>query len=91
MTVLSMMARGACRALALAFMGAVILSSCHKAAAPPEPTAVSEPEDWPGFGRTGGEQHYSPLDQIDIDSISRLGLAWHYDLRPENTLTVTTS
>jgi hypothetical protein len=89
MTVFGMMGRAArlLACLALVFTGATTLSACKKAAAPPEPTALSEPEDWPGFGRTGGEQHYSPLDQIEVDSVSKLSLAWHYDLRPENTLT----
>lgn len=56
-------------------------------AAPPEPTAMTDPNDWPSWGRTGGEQHYSPADQVDVDNVARLGLAWHYDLIPENTLT----
>lgn len=64
-----------------------MLSACKEAAAPPEPTALIDAEDWPSFGRTSGEQHYSPLDQINVDTVSKLGLAWHYDLRPENTLT----
>ncbi len=55
--------------------------------APAEPTALSAPEDWPTWGRTDGEQHYSPLDDIDTDNIQRLGLVWKYDLVPENTLT----
>jgi quinohemoprotein ethanol dehydrogenase len=89
MTVLGMMRRTpwlfACFVFALS--AAAALSSCKKAAAPPEPTALSQPDDWPSFGRTGGEQHYSPLDQISVDTVGKLSLAWHYDLRPENTLT----
>src|SRR5882757_8689188 len=89
MTGLGMMGRAArgIVCVALAFAAATVSSACKSAAAPAEPTALLEPEDWPSFGRTGGEQHYSPLDQIDIDSVSKLSLAWHYDLRPENTLT----
>ena len=36
--------------------------------------------DWPGYGRTFGEQHFSPLTQIDAQSVGKLGLAWAYDL-----------
>lgn len=59
-------------------------------AAPPVSSAsryvdVSDGADWPGYGRTFGEQHYSPLDQIDHNSIQRLGLAWFMDLGPESS------
>tara|TARA_B110000503_G_scaffold45770_1_gene74833 strand:- start:1253 stop:3352 length:2100 start_codon:yes stop_codon:yes gene_type:complete len=43
--------------------------------------------DWAAFGRTYGEQHYSPLKQINADNLDRLGLAWSYDLGPENSVT----
>lgn len=43
--------------------------------------------DWPAYGRTYGEQHYSPLDQINADNVGRLGLAWSLDLPPGNTVT----
>jgi quinohemoprotein ethanol dehydrogenase len=44
-------------------------------------------DDWAAFGRTYGEQHYSPLTQINANNIDRLGLAWSYDLGPENSVT----
>jgi quinohemoprotein ethanol dehydrogenase len=47
----------------------------------------SNGRDWPGYGRTFGEQHYSPLSQIDEANIGRLGLAWWMDLGPENSVT----
>jgi quinohemoprotein ethanol dehydrogenase len=47
----------------------------------------SDGRDWPAFGRTYGEQHYSPLDSIDETNVSRLGLAWSLDLDAENTVT----
>lgn len=43
--------------------------------------------DWPGYGRSFGQQHYSPLEEIDETSINRLGLAWSMDLGPENSAT----
>jgi quinohemoprotein ethanol dehydrogenase len=36
--------------------------------------------DWPGPGRTYGEQHFSPLAQIDQANVAGLGLAWSFDL-----------
>jgi quinohemoprotein ethanol dehydrogenase len=47
----------------------------------------SDGRDWPGYGRTFGEQHYSPLTQIDQTNIRRLSLAWSIDLGPESSWT----
>jgi len=60
----------------------LILRGDAEDAQPAEPTALVSPDDWPSFGRTPGEQHYSPLDQIDTGNVGELGLAWHYDLEP---------
>jgi len=42
--------------------------------------AEREPGQWLSPGRTLGEQHFSPLNQIDADHVQQLGLAWYYDL-----------
>ncbi len=73
--------------LALTILGAAVLSSCGQGSPPREPSALSDPDNWPSFGRTGGEQHYSPLKQINVGSVKKLSLAWHADLPSENTLT----
>jgi quinohemoprotein ethanol dehydrogenase len=36
--------------------------------------------NWAAFGRTYDEQHFSPLVEINTETVSRLGLAWAYDL-----------
>jgi quinohemoprotein ethanol dehydrogenase len=36
--------------------------------------------DWPMYGLDAAETHYSPLDQINADTVKRLGLAWSTDL-----------
>jgi PQQ-dependent dehydrogenase (methanol/ethanol family) len=36
--------------------------------------------DWTTHGRTGDEQRYVPLDQINAGNISQLGLAWYADI-----------
>lgn len=43
--------------------------------------------DWPGYGRTFGEQHFSPLTLIDEHSVRHLGLAWYMDLGPASPYT----
>ena len=48
---------------------------------------TADGRDWPGFGRTYGEQHFSPLTQIDDGNIGKLGLVWSMDLEPGNSAT----
>ena len=73
-------------------IGAFLLTSC----APTQKVAIvaddqaadtADGRDWPGFGRTEGEQHYSPLGEIDSASVTKLGLAWSMDLPPGNSAT----
>ncbi len=40
--------------------------------------ADAEPGNWFTTGRTFGETHYSPLFQINKDTVSSLGFAWDY-------------
>jgi quinohemoprotein ethanol dehydrogenase len=47
----------------------------------------SDGADWPAFGRTYGEQHYSPLTAITDGTVQRLGLAWSMDLPLGNSAT----
>lgn len=42
--------------------------------------ADREPQNWLTYGRTYSEQRFSPLKQINDRNVSRLGLAWYYDL-----------
>lgn len=36
--------------------------------------------NWPSYGRTYSETHFSPLDQITTGNVGRLKLAWSHDL-----------
>jgi len=47
----------------------------------------SSGDDWPAFGRTYGEQHYSPLAEVNAGTVKRLGLAWTLDMGPGNSVT----
>ena len=40
----------------------------------------SDGNDWSAFGRTYGEQHYSPLTEINDRNVAHLGLAWSFDI-----------
>ncbi len=42
--------------------------------------ADAEPGNWLAHGRTWSEQRYSPLEQINDQNVSELGLAWYFDL-----------
>lgn len=48
----------------------------------------SNGDDWPAFGRTYGEQHFSPLTDIGAANVGELGLVWSHDL-PANQNTAT--
>lgn len=47
----------------------------------------SKGDDWPAYGRTYGEQHFSPLTQVNDRNVGQLGLAWSLDLPPGNSVT----
>ena len=51
--------------------------------------AAEEPENWLAYGRTYEEQRFSPLEQIDEATVSRLGLAWIYDMQTTRGLEAT--
>jgi quinohemoprotein ethanol dehydrogenase len=42
--------------------------------------ADSEPGNWMSTGRDYGEQRFSPLGQINLDTVGQLGLAWHAEI-----------
>src|SRR3954470_10912489 len=52
-------------------------------------TGSKSGEEWVSYGGSWSEQRYSPLKQIDASNISRLGVAWSYDvpLAPGNPQT----
>jgi quinohemoprotein ethanol dehydrogenase len=42
--------------------------------------AAKSGDEWLTYGQNPGETRYSPLKQVDASNVSRLGLAWSYDL-----------
>jgi len=48
--------------------------------------ADSEVASWLTHGRTYAEERYSPLHEIDADSVSQLGLAWYFDTKTRRGL-----
>jgi quinohemoprotein ethanol dehydrogenase len=55
---------------------AASLSACKQA----PPAAVQDGSDWAMYGRTTDEQRFSPLQQINEQNISQLGLVWSREL-----------
>src|SRR3954464_14322276 len=45
--------------------------------------ARSEPQNWLTYYGAYDGQRYSPLDQIDTDSVQRLSLAWVFSFAPQ--------
>jgi quinohemoprotein ethanol dehydrogenase len=58
------------------FAGVAHAAPADKALLANEP----DPRNWPAPGRTANETRFSPLDEIDRDTIGRLRLAWSLDL-----------
>jgi PQQ-dependent dehydrogenase (methanol/ethanol family) len=44
--------------------------------------AQGKGEEWLSYGFTPQETRYSPLDQINASNVSRLGLAWSFEVGP---------
>ncbi|MGD9664810.1 MAG: PQQ-dependent dehydrogenase, methanol/ethanol family [Novosphingobium sp.] len=81
----------------------LVLAGCHGANAPDAIEASasadviarqnlrlvdkSDGKDWPAYGRTYGENHFSPLEDINIESVGRLGLIEWLDLPPQPVAT----
>jgi quinohemoprotein ethanol dehydrogenase len=52
-------------------------------------TATSPDVDWPLHGLTSHEERFSPLAQIDRETVTRLGLAWSYPTGSDRGLEAT--
>jgi quinohemoprotein ethanol dehydrogenase len=76
------------RAIGLTVAAALAVSGFQLTARPPAPAAGlidgNQGDDWSAYGRTYGEQHYSPLSAISTANVAKLGLAWSYDLPAGN-------
>ena len=46
--------------------------------------------NWLTYGRTHSEQRYSPLDEINVDTIGKLGLAWSMEIPNGGNMVATT-
>jgi quinohemoprotein ethanol dehydrogenase len=51
--------------------------------------ADSEPGNWMSYGRNYSEQRFSELKQINSQSVSKLGLAWSFDLNTKRGIEAT--
>jgi len=70
-----------------AAMGCLTLASLgYSRAAGIYDDAVVDPENWSAFGRTAGEQHFSPLTGINDKNVAKLGLVWSMDLPAQNSV-----
>ena len=52
-------------------------------------SAESEPGNWLAYGRTYEEQRFSPLKQINKETITDLGLVWSKDMGTNRALEAT--
>ncbi|MFI4978893.1 MAG: PQQ-dependent dehydrogenase, methanol/ethanol family [Nevskiales bacterium] len=73
---------GAVRKFSIAAATALLLCAAQAVADVDNTTLGNEADgtDWGAFGRTFSEQRFSPLDQINRQTVPKLGLAWSLDL-----------
>jgi len=67
-----------------------VLSGCTRAPQVIDNAALANQDDgrnWPAFGRTFDEGHYSPVSLINTDNVKRMGLVWSLDLDVTNSIT----
>jgi quinohemoprotein ethanol dehydrogenase len=77
-------------AASLLFLGGAAAGSSHGPAdnqSARRLTDRSDGRDWAAYGRTFGEQHFSPLSDINDRNVGHLGLVWSMDLDPGNSVT----
>ena len=72
-----MMLKGFGKASLLA--GTLVFAAAAIAGSTPAPKPV-DGRDWYSFGGNDEGDHYSPLDQINANNVSKLGLVWSYDI-----------
>ena len=83
------------RILALASVAFWLLATAGCSHAPKEVDDAalragdSDAANWITYGRTYSEQRFSPLKQIDEQTVSKLGLAWSFDLGTRRGLEAT--
>jgi quinohemoprotein ethanol dehydrogenase len=65
---------------------AVSQEAPHAAHGSAQLSDLSDGKNWPGPGRTFGEQHFSPLNEINTGNVNKLGLVWSIDLPPGNSV-----
>jgi quinohemoprotein ethanol dehydrogenase len=80
------------RKLGVAIMAAALAGCAAGAGEAPQAASASPAPmladgDWPGYGRTGGQEHFSPLSAINQGNVGSLGLAWSMDLPAANSVT----
>jgi quinohemoprotein ethanol dehydrogenase len=70
----------------LALAASWLSAFAANAAEVPPLAADFDARNWASIGRTAGETHYSPLSEINRDTVGRLRLAWTLDLDVSNAM-----
>ena len=76
------------RSMGLAILAALCTASALAATTIDDAALKDEADgrNWAAYGRTFSEGHYSPLSEINRETVSRLNLAWTLDLDVTNNL-----
>jgi hypothetical protein len=75
--------------LCLATLTALLLAQSGAAETAVNDAALGKEADgsnWLSYGRTYSEQRFSPLDQVNRETVKRLGLSWFLELPEDRSL-----
>src|SRR5215470_11075861 len=70
------------RMLALGCLAALAMGQARRVDDVALRNAGKNGEEWISYGVTPQETRYSPLNQINASNVSRVGLAWSYEVGP---------
>jgi quinoprotein glucose dehydrogenase len=75
-----------CTSLLLPAMLLTSTKLIARASSAPQETATSLQQDWPAYGGSRENTHYSGLTQINRENVKRLTVAWSFDTEEEGGL-----
>src|SRR6516164_5856201 len=70
-------------------VGAAMLPILFLVSCASQPKTDQEAGNWPMYGRTSDDHRFSPLDQINEQTVAKLGLGWSRELGTSRGLEAT--
>ena len=79
-----------CKLIAIMAFGVILASASATTFDASELDDETKGDNWLAYGRTHSEQRYSPLNEINTETVSNLGLSWSVELPDARQIVSTT-